>query len=204
MMRQSAENTSLATRNHSRSRFLGPVRNCCASIVPDLPVPSSSTCHYTNTCVGTDTLDYRPPCAARPTLRAASRTLDLRIRRFSAGLSVGDPVLKRDHSNTIAISVSADRGWLRGGERCVALVRSMDCFVALGNGGHIILGRRVAWPEFSDSRNPGRCAVWIVRRCLGSILHSSLASSRPCPRILVGHDMGLHDRCSGNTANSTP
>ena len=200
MMRQSAENTSLATRNNSRSRFLGPVRNRCASTVPDLPVPSSSTCHNTNARVGTDTLDYRPPCTARTTLRAASRTLDLWIRRFSAGLSVGDPVLKRGHSNTAAISVSADRSWLRGGERGVALVRSMDCFVALGNGGHIIFGRRVARPEFSDSRNPGRCAVWIVSRCLGSILHSSLASSRPCPRILVGHDMGLHDRRSGNTA----
>src|SRR5437879_7857102 len=124
MMRQSAENTSLATRNNSRSRFLGPVRNRCASTVPDLPVPSSSACYNSNARVGTDTLDYRPPCAARTTLRAASRTLDLGIRRFSAGLSVGDPVLKRGHSNTAAISVSADRGWLRGGERGVALVRS--------------------------------------------------------------------------------
>ncbi len=199
-MRQSAENPSLATRNNSRSRFLGPVRNRCASTVPNLPVPSSSTCHNTNARVGTDTLDYRPPCPARTTLRAASRTLDLRIRRFSAGLSLGDPVLKRGHSNTTAISVPADRGWLRGGEGGAALVRSMDCFVALGNGGHIVLGWRIAWPEFSDSRNPGRCAVWIVSRCLGSILHSSLASSRPCPRILVGHDMGIHDRRSGNTA----
>src|SRR6266581_6567053 len=155
MMRQSAENTSLATRNHSRSRFLGPVRNRCASIVPDLPVPSSSTCHNTNTRVGTDTLDYRPSCAARTTLRAASRTLDLRIRRFSAGLSVGDPVLKRGHSNTAAISVLADCRWLRGGERGAALVRSMDGFVDIGNGGDIVLGWWIAWSEFSNPRNSG-------------------------------------------------
>src|SRR5712691_3988455 len=166
MMRQSAENTSLATRNNSRSRFLGPVRNRCASTVPNLPVPSSSTCHNTNARVGTDTLDYRPPCAARTTLRAASRTLDLRIRRFSAGLSVGDPVLKRGHSNTAAISVSADRGWLRGGERGVALVRSMDCFVALGNGGHTVLGWRIAGPEFSDPGDSGGRSLWIASRCL--------------------------------------
>src|SRR3989442_7198288 len=133
MMRQSAENTSLAARNNSRSRFLGPVRNRCASTVPDLPVPSSSTCHNTNARVGTDTLDYRPPCAARTTLRAASRTLDLGIRRFSAGISVGDLVLKRRHSNTAAISVSADPVWLRSGEWGVPLVRSLDCFVGLGN-----------------------------------------------------------------------
>src|SRR2546428_10928125 len=170
MMRQSAENTSLATRNNSRSRFLGPVRNRCASTVPDLPVPSSSTCHNTNARVGTDTLDYPPPRAARTTLRAASRTLDRRIRRFSAGLSVGDPVLKRGHSNTAAISVSADRGWLRGGERGVALVRSMDCFVALGNGGHIIFGRRVARPEFSDPGDSRWSIIWIAGCCLGSIL----------------------------------
>src|SRR6266571_2608114 len=199
MMRQSAENTSLATRNNSRSRFLGPVRNCCASIVPDLPVPSSSTRRNTNARVGTDTLDYSPPCAARTTLWAASGTLDLWIRRFPTCVFVGDSVLKRSHSNTIAISVSADCCWLRGGKGGVALVYSMDCFVALGNGGHIIFGRRVAWPKSSDSRNPDRCAVWIVSRCLGSILHSSLASSRPCPRILVGHDMGIHDRSNGNT-----
>src|SRR5207245_10272075 len=179
MMRRSAENAGLVNRNNSRSRFLGPVRNRCASTVPDLPVPSSSTCHNTNARVGTDTLDYRPSCTARTTLRAASRTLDLRIRRFSAGLSMGDPVLKRGHSNTSAISVSADRGWLRGGEGGVALVRSMDCFVALGDGGHIVLGRRIAWPEFSDPGDSGGRSLWIASRCLGSVLHSGLASSCP-------------------------
>src|SRR5713226_9018902 len=198
MMRQSAENTSLATRNNSRSRFLGPVRNRCASTVPNLPVPSSCTCHDTNARVGTDTLDYRPPCAARTTLWAASRTLDLRIRRFSAGLSVGDPVLKRGHSNTTAIFVSADRRWLRGGERGVALVRSMDCFVIVGDGGHIVFGRRIARPEFSDPGDSCWSTIWIASRCLRSVLHSSFASTCPCPRILVGHDMGLHDRRSGN------
>src|SRR2546427_9534961 len=150
MMRQDAANPSLAPRNNCRSRFLGPLRNCCASTVPNLPVPSSSTCHNTNARFGTDTLDYRPPCAARTTLRAASRTLDLRIRGFPAGLSVGDSVLKRGHSNTAAISVSADRGRLRSCERGAALVHSMDSFVIVGNGGHIVFGRRIAWAEFSD------------------------------------------------------
>src|SRR5712691_1812470 len=200
MMRQSAENTSLATRNNSRSRFLGPVRNRCASTIPSLPVPSSCTCHDTNARVGTDTPDYRPPSAARTTLWAASRTFDLWIRRFPAGISVGDPVLKRGHSNTTAISLPADCGWLRGGEGGAALVRSMDCFVALGNGGHIVLGGRIAWPEFSDPGDSGGRSLWIASRCLGSVLHSGLASSCPCSWVLVGYDMGIHDRCSGNTA----
>src|SRR3989442_235523 len=200
MMRQSAENTSLAARNNSRSRFLGPVRNRCASTVPNLPVPSSSTRHNTNARVGTDTLDYRPPCAARTALRAASRTLDLRIRRFSAGLSVGDPVLKRGHSNTAAISVSADRGWLRGSEGGVALVGSMDGFVDIGDGRDLVLGWWIAWSEFSNPCNSGWGIIWIASGCLGRILYSGLASSCPCPWFLVGHDLGIHDRGSGDTA----
>src|SRR2546425_13223868 len=72
----------------------------------------------------------------------------------------------------------------------------MDCFVALGDGGHIVLGRRIAWPEFSDSGDSGGRSLWIASRCLGSVLHSSLASSCPCSWGLVGYDMGIHDRCS--------
>src|SRR3989442_12891494 len=76
----------------------------------------------------------------------------------------------------------------------------MECFVALGNAGHIVLGRRIAWPEFSDPSDSGGCSLWIASRCLGRVLHSSLASSCPCSWVLVGYDMGVHDRCSGNTA----
>src|SRR2546427_2815932 len=148
MMRQDAANPSLAPRNNCRSRFLGPLRNCCASSVPNLSVSSSSTRHNTNARVGIDTLNHRPAYAARTTFQSASGTFDLWIRRFPTGVSMGDPVLKRGHSNTTPISVSAHGGWLRGGEGSVAMVHSMDCVVALGDGRHIVLGRRIARPEF--------------------------------------------------------
>src|SRR6266705_4346777 len=69
----------------------------------------------------------------------------------------------------------------------------MDCFVALGDGGHIVLGRRIAWPEFSDPGDSGGRSLWIASRCLGSVLHSGLASSCPCSWVLVGYDLGICD-----------
>src|SRR5207249_11994535 len=82
---------------------------------------------------------------------SAYRSLGFRFRGVSVGLSRRDPVLERGYSDTTAISVSADCRWLRSGERGVALVGSMDCFAAVGDGRDFVLGRRSAWLELSDT-----------------------------------------------------
>src|SRR3989441_8437474 len=180
MMRQSAENTSLATRNNSRGRFLGPLRNSRASTVPSLPVPGSCTCHDTNARVGTDTLDYRPPCAARTTLWAASRTFDLWIRRFPAGISVGDPVLKRGHSNTTAISVPADCGWLRGGEGVLRWSVRWTASLLLAMVGTLFLVGGLPGPNFRILVTPAGVVFGLLAAVSGA--YYTLAS-RPLVRV---------------------
>src|SRR6266852_3149609 len=151
MTRQGAANPRLAPRDAYRSRFLGPFRNSCSSSVPNLPIPGDSACHNPNTRIRVDTLRHRPPHDTEKTSPPASRSLSFWFRGFSVGLSGRDPVLERGYSNAAAISVSADCRWLRSGERGVALVGSMDCFAVIGDGWDLVLGRRGAWLELSDT-----------------------------------------------------
>src|SRR2546426_4026076 len=153
MTRQGAARPRLAPRDAYRSRSLGPFRYSFSSSVPNIPVSGHSACHNPNTRIRDDTFHHRPPHNTEKTSPPASQSLSFRFRGFSVGLSGRDPVLERGYSNATAISVSADCRWLRSGERSVALVGSMDCFAVIGDGRDLVLGRRSAWLELSDTGN---------------------------------------------------
>src|SRR6266567_8554996 len=151
MTRQGAASPRLAPRDAYRSRFLGPFRYSGSSSVPNLPISGHSACYNPNTRVRVDTLHHRPPHKTEKTSPPTSQSIRFWFRRFSVGLSGRDPVFERSYSNAAAISVSADCRWLRSGERGVALVGSMDCFAVIGDGRDLVLGRRSAWLELSDT-----------------------------------------------------
>ena len=149
--RQGASSPRLTPRDAYRGRFLGPFRNGCSSSVPNIPISGDSACYNPNARVRVDTFHCRPPHNTEKASPSAYRSLGFRFRGVSVGLSRRDPVLERGYSDTTAISVSADCRWLRSGERGVALVGSMDCFAAVGDGRDFVLGRRSAWLELSDT-----------------------------------------------------
>jgi hypothetical protein len=151
MTRQGAASPRLAPRDAYWSRFLGPFRNSCSGSVPNLPVSGDSACYSPNARFRVDTFHHRPPHNTEKTSPPASRSLGLWFRGFSVGLSGRNPVLKRGYSNATAISVSAHCRWLRSGERGAALVCSMDCFIVVGDGRDLVLGRRSSWLELSDT-----------------------------------------------------
>src|SRR6266700_8103687 len=200
MTRQGAVSPRLAPRDAYWSRFLGPFRNSFSSSVPNIPISGHSACYNPNTRVRVDTFHHRPPHNTEKTAPPASRSLGFRFRGFSVGLSGRDPVLERCYGNAIAISVSADCRWLRSGERGVALVVSMDYFATIGDGRDLVLSRRSARLELSHTGNHKRSIVRVVGGCLGSILHSRLASSCPGSWALAGYDLGICDWRIGDSA----
>src|SRR5690242_2756165 len=103
MTRQGAASPRLAPRDAYWSRFLGPFRNGCSSTIPNLSVSRGWTRSDPNLGVRIDTLHSRPPYTSQKTLRLASRAFNSRFRGFPAGLSGGDPILKRSHGDPVAI-----------------------------------------------------------------------------------------------------
>src|SRR2546426_1195257 len=153
MTRQGAASPRLAPRDAYWSRFLGPFRNSFSSSVPNIPISGHSACYNPNARIRVDNFHHRPPHNTEMTSPPASQPLSFRLRGFSVGLSGCDPVLERGYGNATAISVSADCRWLRSGQRGIALVGSMDCFAVIGDGRDLVLGRRSAWLELSDTGN---------------------------------------------------
>jgi len=200
MTQQGAAVPSFAPRGSRWGRFLGPFGNCCASVVSNLPVSRCRPRYGSNALIRANSVHSCSPNHAQATSRFDSRSLHFWVRRFATGVSGRNPVLERGYSNLTTISVSADCCWLRGGERGVAMVCSLDCFVTTRDDGNIVSGWRGVWFELSDPRNSQWSVTGIAGCRLGSILYHSLTSSRPCPWRLVGHYVGIRDRWFGISA----
>jgi hypothetical protein len=133
-------------------------------------------------------------CSPRGSAEALDKTRSIgggRVCWITVLLPSRDPILQRTNCNATTVSLPSNGCLLRGDDRMVPLVQSMDTNDHSRAGWYTLpRNRRISQGSDNASR--------VDRRSTGSVhwclLHSRLETIRPKTRIMVDNELRLHHR----------